>query len=346
MTETCRNILIGLTVLIAMALLAGLIIVFAGLPSSLRGGYLLHLQFDATANAHKGDPIHLNGVPIGEIVEIKFTDGDPREGVTFVARIDDGVQIPGNVRPRIVSKGLVGGVLVNLTPDPGAKYIQDAVTGRPLTFLPPGYDRPIKGEIRTGMQLPGELRGLSKKISAFLAPPPATRPSDTRPAEEQSLVTVIIRLNRVLAGLEAIVADKKNQENIQTSLAQLTTATKEATDAMRAMKDFALDARKVLFEAQKAMTTVSETVLAARKQMSRLTDKLIEDAERVSTLLATLNRAAVKIESGTGTAGRILNDPRLYENLLAVTENIDAMTKDFRELARLWKEKGVVLKMK
>ena len=346
MTETFRNTLIGLTVLIAIVLLAGLIIVFAGLPSLLRGGHLLHLQFDATADAHRGDPIHLNGVPVGEIVEIRFTDDDPRKGVTFIARINDGVRIPGNVRPRIVSKGLVGGVLVNLTPDPKAEYIKDAVTGRPLTFLPPGYDRPIKGEIRTGMQLPGELRGLSNKITAFLAPPPATRPTDTQPAEEQSLATVIIRLNRVLAGLEAILADKKNQENIQTSLAQLKTATKEATDAMRAMRDFALDARKVLFEAQKTMGVVSETVLAARKQMGRLTDKLVEDAERVSTLLATLNRAAVKIESGTGTAGRILNDPRLYENLLAVTENIDAMARDFRELARLWKDKGVVLKMK
>ena len=341
MTEGGRNILIGLTVMVAIALLAGLIIVFAGLPSAMRGGYVLRLQFDATANAHEGDPIHLNGVPVGEIVHITFTDDDPRKGVTFVARIDEGVRIPGNVRPRIVSKGLVGGVSVDLTPDPKAEYIKDPATGRPMTFLPPGYDRPIKGEIRTGMQMPGELRDLAGKLGAFVSPPSATQPDD-----ERSLTTVILRLNRVLAGLEAIVGDKKNQQNIQTSLTQLTTATKEATEALRAMKNFAVDAKKVVIEAKKTMVTVAETVVESRKKISRLADKLIEDAERVSTLLATLNRAAVKIESGTGTAGRILNDPRLYENLLAVTENISAMTKDFRELARLWKEKGVILKMK
>ena len=151
MTENARNILIGLTVLVALALLGGMILIFAGLPGPFQTGYRIRLRFASTGNAQEGDTVHLNGLPVGKITEIHFADGDPRKGVTMVARIDRGVSIPANVRAYISGKGLAGGAFVDLKPE-GPDRI-DPKTGKPMDLQPLGL---VPGEIKSGIQVSDE----------------------------------------------------------------------------------------------------------------------------------------------------------------------------------------------
>ena len=69
--------------------------------------------------------------------------------------------------------------------------------------------------------------------------------------------------------------------------------------------------------------------------------KLIESADELSVLLATLNKAAAKIESGKGTAGKLLNDPKLYNTLLEVGDQMTRLLKEFRQLVEKWKTSGL-----
>lgn len=47
MKESTRNIAIGLTVIAALVLLGGMILIFAGLPGPLQTGYKIKLHFPA-----------------------------------------------------------------------------------------------------------------------------------------------------------------------------------------------------------------------------------------------------------------------------------------------------------
>ena len=62
MKQNWQNIAVGFVVLVALAGLAGLVLVFAGLPEIFQSGYTIKMLFPATADAHAGDPIHLAGI--------------------------------------------------------------------------------------------------------------------------------------------------------------------------------------------------------------------------------------------------------------------------------------------
>ena len=209
MKEHARNVLVGLAVIVALGLLAAMILVFAGVPGMLQGGYVIKMRFPATADAREGDPVHLVGIPVGQITHIGFADDDPRKGVTITARIDGDTKIPGNVNAYIFSKGIAGGAYVELKAD-GKERI-DPNTGRPMQFLPDDWPGIIEGRLKTSM-LPDEvqegLKGitrLAENLNKLLAPEPedgngevTTQGAGTRPTAKQGLKGTVAKLNEAL----------------------------------------------------------------------------------------------------------------------------------------------------
>jgi phospholipid/cholesterol/gamma-HCH transport system substrate-binding protein len=303
MKEHTRNVMVGVTVIVAFGLLAAMILIFAGLPGMLQGGYEIKMRFPATADAHEGDPVHLAGIVIGSVTHIGFTDGDARKGVTFTARIDADKKIPGNANAYIFAKGIAGGAYVELKAD-GEE--------RPTRFLPAGTI--IDGTLKTSM-LPDELQDglkgiskLAKNLNDLLAPAqPASQPASqaatqgarTRPATPQGLKGTVAKLNRTLDALNEVLS-KENRANLAASL----------------------------------------------NNVNDLTRNLLTTAEKLSSALDSVNRTVTKIESGKGSAGKLINDPELYNNLLEASQQLSQALKEFRQLLSHWKEKGVGIKLK
>ncbi|MDY6913790.1 MAG: MlaD family protein [Planctomycetota bacterium] len=340
MSERLRNLTVGITVIVALAMLGGMILIFAGLPGAFRGGYKIKICFPATSDAKEGDAVHLAGMRIGNITDICFTDGDPRKGVTFTTRIDSGTRIPGNVRAYIYTRGFVGGAYMELKGDGPERF--DA-HGRVLEFLPAGFvitDGVLKGSGMVPDELITSLKGLNKlaeNLNTLIAPAPAQTPTTTpattpgRPSPA-GLKNTVEKLNRTLDAMYKLVGDEENQVNFKVALANLAKATATANESMEAFKQFAVEA--------KAMTKTAD------RRIDELARKLIEDAEKISTLVTTLNQTAKKIAAGKGTAGRLINDPELYNNLVEVSKQMTKLLKEFRRLIEAWEESGVELKLK
>jgi phospholipid/cholesterol/gamma-HCH transport system substrate-binding protein len=84
----------------------------------------------------------------------------------------------------------------------------------------------------------------------------------------------------------------------------------------------------------------------ADKNLDTVTGKLVTDAEKLAELIATLNRIATGIEKGEGTAGKILTDPQLYDDLVKVTRNLNTVLKELDLLIKQWQKKGMQIKLK
>jgi ABC-type transporter Mla subunit MlaD len=89
-----------------------------------------------------------------------------------------------------------------------------------------------------------------------------------------------------------------------------------------------------------------ESIDEISENVRLLSGNLVETSGHLSTLLITLNRSAKKIDSGTGTAGMLINDPALYEELLLVSRQLNAALLEYTNLAKEWQENGVEVKMK
>ncbi len=351
MTENTRNIAVGLTVLVALVALGGLILMFTGLPGMLQGGYRIEIRTPSTSGAIVGDYVHLGGLRVGRVISIDFMDqDDPMEGITIAARIDQGINVPANVNCYLTRK-LMGGVYIELYPD-GPQRL-DPKTGRAMRFLPKDSVAIVQGisksmdpsaAFKPAMDSLAKLAESFAKLFPDEEPAPATTaPATTGPAPAPAppppgLRGTFTRLDRALDALYAVLGDGENQANIKASMANLREATAQATKSMKALQAFATGA-------QKAARGIEKLADNASGRIDDLVRKLIGDAEQISKTMETINRAAAKIESGEGTAGKLLNDPQLYNNLLEAAKGLNKLMKDFGLLLKEWKEKGVRLKL-
>ena len=348
MTEHAKNLMVGLTVIVAMMLLGWMIILFTGLPTMLRSGYEVYVRMEARSQMDIGDKIHLAGKEVGSVSGISFTDpDDPYRGVTMTVLVDSDVTLPANT-VLWVTKQTLGRPWIEFWTE--GDMPRDPNTGKTPTLSKMKPDT-IVGHAKEASLLPDELapalKGLAKlseNLNKLISPEPApaatTGPatSPTTAPKRKGLAGTMDNLNVTLAGLARIFGNVENQTNIKTSLANLAKATDKADKAMDAMKEFADETRK-------SFVKTAGSADAVTKRVDQLALKLIEDAEKISTLLATVNRIALKLENGEGTAGKLISDPKLYNNLLDATSQTKILLKEFSDLVKTWKESGIKVKM-
>jgi len=345
MTENARNVAVGLTVIVALVLLAGMIVMFSGGKFRLGDGYEITMHFPSSGDAKSGDEVHLAGIPVGRITNVSFTDGDPRKGVTITARIDADKRIPANVNAYIFSRGFMGGSYLQLHADGPER--KDPATGQALEFLPMEPDRAIviEGYVRTGLFPPelkeglAELSRLAKNLNAIVAAPPAPATTTTQQAQlPPSLPGTLAKIDRTLDAMYAVL-DAENRTNIKQALANLSEATAAATKAMQAV-------RKTATEAQETVRSLTTMASRTDHRIETLSAKLLESAEKVSTMLTDVKKTTARLEAGEGTLGKLINDPKLYDSLLEATQEMARLLEDFRRLVEQWNKRGVEIKLK
>ncbi|MGA2264907.1 MAG: MlaD family protein [Phycisphaerae bacterium] len=345
MTDRTRNIAVGLTVIIALGLLGMLILIFTGIPQLLQTGYIVAMRFDSTHDMTVGDDVYLHGIRVGKIIGVNFTEtADPAKGITVTARIDRSIRLPANTQATVFSKGMVGKGYLDLVPE-GPMPISSQ-TGQPR-YLPDDGSAVLEGVARGNGLFPPELNEtmmnvskLAKTLNEALAPTTgATAPAGATTEPSAGLRGTLERINRTLDDLHAIFGNVQNQENMEALMARTADAAGKATDAMEALKDFAQQAK----ESTRQITGIATD---SSQKINALADKLIQDADDLSRLMVTLDRAARKIDSGQGTLGKLVNDPQLYETMVTATNQLSDLLLEARKLIEAWRATGVEMKFK
>jgi phospholipid/cholesterol/gamma-HCH transport system substrate-binding protein len=310
MKEQARNLAVGITVIVALCMLGGMILIFAGLPEILQRGYQINVHADATYDLHEGDAVHLAGMAVGRVTRIDFADPqDPARGILITLRINHGVHVPSNAKAMIYTKGFMGGAFLELKGE--GPMMTDPATGKEIPFLPI-EPAPTIAAVQKGNELiPPELTKLAGTLGDVLAPPPSTATPTTWPSTQTAATSgfyaTMERINRTLDATYMVLGDPANQANLKKSLANLSKLTDNA---------------------------------------NQLAQKLMDTSEKMSSLLTTLNNVARKLEAGEGTAGKFLNDPKLYNSLVNATSEVTALTVEMRVLVEDWKKSGVPIKLK
>ncbi len=336
MSERVRNIAIGLTVIMALVILGAMVVFFAGMPEVFQGGYVLKMHFDGTHDLHVGDPVHMMGMRVGRVVDVRFADpDDPREGVIVTTRLKfDGSQ---QIDPRT-------GEPLELLPRDGSVTI-------PGRFYPTAlFPEDLKNSIMQAMAGFGEFRDvatealqnfgeLSANLNAMIAPPagdPNAAPGDPNaPSAAAGLHGTMARLDAALDAIATVLGDAENQENLRMALANLAEASASANEAMLALREFAAST-------QQSVQAIADPASEAVRHYDDLAQELIRTAEQSSAVMLSLNQAARRIEQGEGTIGQLVNNPELYDNLVEATHQLGELIREMRPLVRQWREEGIL----
>ena len=136
------------------------------------------------------------------------------------------------------------------------------------------------------------------------------------PEIQKKLEPLVDSISALTNNANAIIGDKDNKANIKQTLANITVMTEQATATLKSIKGF----------------TDSGT------------DKIKETAEQLNNTLVEFRRILTKINEGQGTAAMLINDGRLYENLLDSSQELQMALEQLKILAAEAREKGIKIK--
>ena len=157
--------------------------------------------------------------------------------------------------------------------------------------------------------------------------------SEFFPEETQrKLDDLVTKISVFVSNTNDIVGDPNNKANFKATLESLAQAGKEANELMVQLKETAVVGKNTLQKADESI--------------DKLSSSLIDTSDKIGKVMADLDVIVEKINSGQGTAGKFINDGRLYEQLLEDSRQLDLILKDLRTFIAESKEKGLRIKLK
>ena len=131
---------------------------------------------------------------------------------------------------------------------------------------------------------------------------------------QEKLEHMITNLTHLVNNANDIIGDKDNKAKIKITLNNLSKASEQATHALKEFHGF----------------------------LSSATDM----SEELDTTMGHMRLILEKVNAGEGTAGRLLNDARLYEELLDNSHQFEVLLEDLRSFIIKSRDKGVPIKLK
>ena len=289
-TQRTRNIIVGIFVVVAMFALVWLIFKFGDLPTVVGKfrSFQVFVQFPIAQGVWKNTSVHFCGYEIGSVTEVMApqmrTDLDTgleyHQTVVILSINKKYVNIPSNVEVKLMTRGL------------GSSYIE-------IKAPRPDPNRPVTEFLAEGSL----LQGSTGMTSEFF------------PEESQEKLDKLADdLGTLVNSANSILGDEKNRENIKTTLANLSDASKQATQTLKELQEF----------------------------FTAGTDASAE----LSKALAELRLILEKVNSGQGTAAKLINDGRLYENLLENAQQMQVLLEELRAFMAKSRDKGLPIKIK
>ena len=158
----------------------------------------------------------------------------------------------------------------------------------------------ITGE--AGTDLTGRVEQLSDRAGELLSP----RTVDRVQTSLDNIAAASAELQRTLSETRALMGDQAEELSATMSnMATLTANLRQVTDPAE-------------------LETTVANLETASARLVELTDGLDRATGSLESVLA-------KVDSGQGTAGRLVNDPALYDRLVVTTDNLDALIRDILE---------------
>jgi phospholipid/cholesterol/gamma-HCH transport system substrate-binding protein len=308
-----RNFIVGVFVLVALAAFVFLISIFGELPIAVQEikSYTVYAQFPEAGGVARDTPVRLVGYQVGRVIGVEAPRAmiDLKTHQNYIQTVV--VMAIDQQFSTIPSNASIKLMHRGL----GSSFIEiKPEPNQPLVPLDP--NRPETKFLCDKLR----VQGSSGMTSEFF-------PEESQKKVEQLISSMITLINNT----NVIIGDIQNQNNIKATLANLTQATKQATVTLE--------------ELQKLSKAGTEAVGTANMDMNKVANALVDTSLQLNKALSEMQKTTEKINSGQGSAGRLLNDPTLYENLLDSSREMELAMEQIKLFITQMRENGIPLSL-
>lgn len=286
-------------------MLVGLLILFAAVVGvvgtiwlvrgGLGSGYPLYARFPWGAGLKVGQPVQLAGVTVGLVADVEL---DPTGTLVVRMDVENEYGIPVGTTATVVPVGIFGDAAIALSPPLGvSQYIAKGDT------VPVGTGAPTMAQLLARADtIGGDVGAVTAEFQRQLVDSGGIR----------EIRETLAATNALMAQTNALVRQLSRIADAQSE--QLAATLAAARRSVSAIDSTAVD------------STMRNLQLASANMAT-----LTADLQQTTT---QLNEVLGQLQNGDGTAGRLLNDPALYENLTRLTARLDSVTADFQRNPR------------
>ena len=314
-----RNLMVGVFVALGLCAATWLVFKFGDMPATVSRfrSFLVYVQFHSAPGVQKDTPVRFCGYQIGRVVHV----------------------VPPELRPAIIN-GKAEGPKVHHT-------VVHLSINRKYVNIPDNSEIKLmtRGLGSSYIEIKAPLLDVNDPNAGFLGPGSWVQgstgvSSEFFPEESmQKLEKLAVDLTTLINNANTMVGDPFNQQSIKASLGNLAQLTAEAGKTLVEARDAIGDYRNL---AQAGQATLGH----AGTKMDELTLALVGTSEELGETATELRQMLMNINEGEGTAGKFVNDGRLYERMLESAAQIEGLLAEMRRFVARSKDKGFPIKLK
>jgi ABC-type transporter Mla subunit MlaD len=345
--------MVGGFMVLGLVALSWLMTSFGELPAFLGGKqYEVKMAVTQPSGIGEGAPIYLSGVQIGRVTELKFKNpASVEEGVHIVGSIEEQYRIPRNATAVVQPAGFgIGRGHINIE-------VPEGVPGAPV---PPNGELAGKmGSVFQGV-IPDTLLITVEKAAAQLGnfveelTPVAEDLHDlmTRATIEDvdrpegdprrltaNLYTVVQRVDGTLKAFNETLGDPEVRAGLIEIVENVKQMSIDGREAFARMNTLTQELRQ---DIQNLSDRLGKGLDDANQSIHDIVDALRPTLEHTAQLSAALVRISTALEQGKGTAGMLVNDPRLYEAMLLTMQRLTEMVDTIQRLTAKFEMDGEI----
>ncbi|OYU96937.1 MAG: hypothetical protein CFE21_01220 [Bacteroidetes bacterium B1(2017)] len=255
----------------------------------------------------KSTPIYFKGLKVGQVEKLSLIRTDSANKILATLLIDDKIQLAQSSEAKIVGMDLLGGKAISL-------------------IIPSLVDPIHKGDTLMGTQ----ETSLTESISEMITP------------VKNKTENVMVSLNKVLGELEKVLENGGTQ-NLSAGIDDLAGILKNLRATTQQLDLLMQSEKGKISKITGNVAVLSETfkksnaeIEASLKNFRSISDSLADapiksTIEQLNITSHQLALISTKIEKGDGTAGKLVNDKELYDNLNKSAFELQALLKDLKE---------------
>ncbi len=152
-----------------------------------------------------------------------------------------------------------------------------------------------------------------------------------------------IPVRKGITGMNSEFFPKETRLKMEALMDSITQLAKNANDVV-GDPETKVSLKTAVANVRDATQQAKETMVSIRKLSDKGTVAVEDIAANVSVSLRELQQVLVRAREGNGTASQLLNDGRLYENLLDSSQELQSALEQLKFLAADAREKGIKLK--
>jgi len=278
-----------------LALVAILLLIFG--YSFLKGRNLLdndrtfYAVYDNVEGLAPSSSVTINGLEVGKVVAIDFFGREGKLLVTF--KVSNDFAFSKQSVAQIYGGGLIGGKSLAILPE----YEQGNMAQSGDT-LPSNVEEGI-------MELVNErLTPLQKKVESAIT-------------DADSVLTAVVD-----------VLDKDTRRNLRVAVADISTMASEFKNASQELNGLISKNSPKLDRTFSNLDEMSGNFNKLSDSLARL--ELSPMIEKLENAITDFETVASRLEKGEGTAGKLLKDEKMYDNLEGATRQLEQLLQDIK----------------